>query len=456
MKRTQPLKLVLGLVFLLGGAANTFAGGKYLYIQSNNVAEGQNTVIAYERHKDGALTPHPAGPFMTGGTGINNSTNGKLGPNDNDTPIIASPDNKRLFAVNGHSNTIAVFDIQSDGSLKHIKGSPFDSHGVQPASLAISGDILLVANRNEDPHQLEALRGGAYSNYASFRINADGSLRFLSKIELKDGHKNTQVLVSSRNPRIAFGNDFQVDADFDGDGNVSKLFGNEQQVRGRLHAFLVASNPGHLQQADRQALPETVMPKPDVPSVPLGLWDHPKRNLVYAGLVTRNQLGVYRYDDNGKLTFVTAVDNSGQDICWLKTNKKGTRLYAVNNLPRAEQGDKASTVTVFDISGKRAETPVEIARVELPLPLGTFTNNRNSSQPNSAAFQFDIDDNEKYLYVINQRINQTPDNQSKAGNILHTLKIHASGKLTVVGSRHLAQDGVTYDSRPQGVVSVDL
>ena len=135
---------------------------------------------------------------------------------------------------------------------------------------------------------------------------------------------------------------------------------------------------------------------------------------------------------------------------------KGTRLYAVNNLPRAEQGDKTSTVTVFDISGKRAEKPVEISRTELPLPLGTFTNNRNSSQPNSTAFQFDIDDKEKYLYVINQRTNQTPDNPSEAGNILHILKIHGSGKLSVVGSRHLAQDGVTYDSRPQGVVSVDL
>ena len=163
MKRTQPLTFVLGLVFLLSGAANTFAGGKYLYIQSNNVAEGQNSVIAYERHKDGSLTPHPAGSFMTGGTGTNNSTNGKLGPNDNDTPIIVSADNKRLFAVNGHSNTIAVFDIQSDGSLRHVKGSPFDSHGVQPVSLAISRDILLVANRNEDPHQLDALRGEAYS-----------------------------------------------------------------------------------------------------------------------------------------------------------------------------------------------------------------------------------------------------------------------------------------------------
>jgi 6-phosphogluconolactonase (cycloisomerase 2 family) len=442
MKHSRKLTVALTLMFLFGGAESALAAGKYLYIQSNDVADGKNAVIAYERQQDGTLSAHSAGPFMTGGTGVDNSTNGKLGPNDNDSPIVVSADNKRLFAVNGHSNSIAVFDIQADGSLKHVKGSPFSSHGVQPVSLAISNDVLLVANRNEDPHQLAALRGQSFSNYASFRINQDGSLTFLSKIELTDGHKNTQVLVSSRNPQIAFGNDFQVDTDFD--------------VRGRLHAFRVSSNPGHLKQVDQQALPETVTPMPDVPSVPLGLWDHPEKNLVYVGLVTRNQLGVYRYDNHGKLTFVSAVANSGQDICWLKTNKAGTRLYAINNLPRDDQGDKASSVTVFDISGSRAEKPVEISRIELPSAAGTFTNNRNISQPGSTAFQFDIDDNEKYLYVINQRIDQTPGNKNETGNFLHVLKIHDSGKLSIVGSRPLAQDGVSYRSRPQGVVSVDL
>ena len=245
----KPLKLAVSIAVLVG-ATNALAAGKYLYIQSNGVAEGQNTIIAYERHHDGTLTPHPAGPFMTGGTGVNNSTNGKLGPNDNDTPIVVSADKKRLFTVNGHSNTIAVFDIQADGSLRHVKGSPFDSMGVNPVSLSISGNILLVANRNEDPHQLEELRGAAHANYASFEIAPNGGLTYISRIELTDGQKATQILVSSRDRRIAFGNDFQVDADFDGDGDVSKLFGNEQQVRGRLHSFMVSANPGRLEKVE--------------------------------------------------------------------------------------------------------------------------------------------------------------------------------------------------------------
>ena len=161
------------------------------------------------------------------------------------------------------------------------------------------------------------------------------------------------------------------------------------------------------------------------------------------------------YSDQGQLTFITAVPNSGQDICWLRVNKAGTRLFAVNNLPREEAKDQASTVTVFDVSGDKAEKPVELSRVELPMPLGTFVNNRNAMQPNSTAFQLDIDPSETYLGVLSQRINQTGSNPNRQGNILHMLKIASSGALTVVNSRHLGADGVHDDSRPQGIVTVD-
>ncbi len=61
---------------------------------------------------------------------------------------------------------------------------------------------------------------------------------------------------------------------------------------------------------------------------------------------------------------------------------------------------------------------------------------------------------ELFLYVINQRVNQKSENTTKEGNILHTLRVEASGMLTVVDSRHLGQDGVDYHSRPQGIVTL--
>ncbi len=449
-------RLCIAALLLCGTAVVAMAdSGRYLYIESNDHRTGSNAIIAYERAEDGTLSLHPAGPFPTGGEGIDNRTNGKLGPNDNDSPIVASPDGRRLFAVNGHSNTIAVFDIGSDGALTPVPGSPFHAMGISPVSLAVTGDVLLVANRNEDPGQLDALRGGAMSSYVSFRVEDDGSLTYLSRIESEDGHKATQVLVPHTNPGLAFGNDFQVDADFDGDGVMSRLFGEDQQVRGRLQSFVLTAD-GELVQGERTSIPETVDPAPEVPSLPLGIWDHPTRNLVYVGLVTRNQLGVYSYDDHGALSFVAAVPNSGQDICWLRTNKAGTRLYAVNNLPREDAGDMTSTITVFDISGEHAESPVEIARTAIPLPLGSFVNNRVAEQPASTAFQLTLDEDEAFLYVLNQRIDQTDGNASQDGNVLHIFAVADDGTLALVGSRDLLDDGVSHRARPQGLVAIDL
>lgn len=448
-------RLSLGIALGLCFTANANAQGEYLYIQSNAVEEGQNAIIAYERLEDGAIAPLANRSFLTRGTGLNNDTNGKLGPNDNDTPVIADPDGKRLFAVNGHSNTIAVFDIQADGSLSHVEGSPFSSKGIHPASLSLSGDTLLVANRNEDPHQLNALRGSAVSSYASFQVMENGRLEHRSSIEMSDGQKTTQVLASPTNSRIAFGNDFQVDVDFDGEGSVSRLFGTEPQVRGRLQSFALGSN-GKLSRLDSEVLPETVDPAPDVPTVPLGIWAHPSENLLYAGFVTRNELGIYRYGDDGDLSFIRSVPNSGQDICWIRINSDGTRLFAVNNLPRAEHNDSAGTITVFDVSGDNAERPVELDRIELPMPFGTFVNNRNAEQPNSTPFQLDLSEDGSHVYVINQRINQTASNSHHEGNVLHVLRVAEDGTLSMVQSRRLEPDGVRPSARPQGVVAVTI
>jgi hypothetical protein len=463
----NPLGLFLILImFFAMGVGNVLAGEGFLYLESNNVSEGQNSIVGYKRTSEG-LEPLPGSPYLTGGTGLNNSTNGKLGPNDIDTPIILSADNKRLFAVNGHSNTIAVFDILPDGSLRHVKGSPFPSEGIGPVSLSLSGDVLLAANRNEDPHQLAELTGGALSNYASFKVGPDGALTFISRSEIEDGQKPTQVYVSNLNDKVVLGNDFQVDADFDGDGDVSKLFGKEPQVRGRLQAFRLGDD-GSLIPAGSTALPETAEPAPDVPTVPLGIWGHPTQNLLYVGFVTRNELGVFEYDVDKILAsdaagtsypevfkFVTSVPNSGQDICWIRVNADGTRLYAVNNLPREDEKDKTSTVTIFDISGDNARKPLEIGRVQIPMPGTSFLNNRNAMQPGSTAFQLDIDPSGKTLYVLNQRIDQTPANSDTFGNVLHTFDIGPDGLLTVRGARKLGKDGVHSDSRPQGIVTFD-
>ncbi len=433
--------------------------GKYLYIQTNDIREGQNAVLGFSRNDDGTVTPLAGNPFFTAGTGVNNDTHGKLGPNDNDTPLVISEDGKRLFTVNCHSNTIAVFDIAHDGSLKHVPGSPFPSKGIAPNSLSVSGHTLLVSNRNGDYHQREDLRGRSNASYCSFLIEDNGALKFVSKVEVKDDHKPTQVHFSQTNPGLAFGNDFQVDADFDGDGKRSFLAGKETSVKGQLHAFQIGHG-SRIAKESRLELPETnkdykYKGSAGVPSMPLGIWSHPKQPLLYVGFVTRNELGVFHFTKEGELHFRGSVPNSGQDICWALPNRAGTRLYTVNNLPRPELKQKAGTVTTYDISGDRAEKPVEIGVLEVPLPGGEFVNNRNFKQPDSTPFQCALDPDEKFFYVICQRINQTDENKGEEGNILHTFKLDDKGLLQVAHSRHLGKDGVNYRCRPQGVATVN-
>ncbi len=438
------------------------AGGSYFYTLTNDTREGKNAVLGYTRADDGTLTPLAGNPFLTGGTGIDNDTHGKLGPNDNDTPLALSEDGKRLFAVNTHSNTIAVLDIQDDGSLKPVKGSPFDSHGVAPNSLSVRGGTLLASNRNEDYHQMESLRT-ANASYVSFAIEADGALRFVSKVDIEGFNKPTQIHISQTNAKLAFGCDFQVDADFDGEGKRSFLAGTEARVQGQIHVLRVGEDSS-LTEVGRHQMPETnkdfiYKGSKGVPSLPLGIWSHPSKPLLYAGLVTRNELGVFHFDAEGNLHFVTSVPNSGQDICWALPNKAGTRLYTVNNLPRTDdtkQPDTAATVTTYDIAGDKAEKPVEIHRLQLPHSGGTFVNNRNFSQPDSTAFQCTLDPKGKFLYVICQRINQTDENKGEEGNFIHVLKLDAEGQpSTVVQSRPLGPDGVPFRSRPEGAVALD-
>lgn len=432
---------------------------RYLYIQTNDPREGQNAVLGYRRLEDGSLAPLPGNPFYTGGTGVNNDTHAKLGPNDNDTPLIISPDGRLLFTVNTHSNTIAAFHIRADGSLQHVKDSPVSSHGVAPNSLSVSGKTLLVSNRNEDYHQREALRGAETASYVSFAIAESGTPQFVSKVDVDNFQKPTQVFQSPAHPGIAFGNDFQVDADFDGAGTRSFLAGTEPRVQGQLHVFKVGEG-SQLMELSRLPMPETnagykYKGMDGVPSMPLGIWTHPTQPLLYVGLVTRNELGVYRFSASGEMTFLGAVANNGQDICWVLPNAKGSRLYTINNLPRTDLNGSASTVSTYDISGERAVKPVEIATLPLPYPGIWFVNNRMFEQPGSTAFQCALDPEEKMLYVICQRVNQTAENQSEEGNFIHGLRLDSDGIPSVAFSRALGPDGVQSCCRPQGIAAID-
>ena len=163
-----------------------------VYVNSNNPAH--NAILAYRRNPlTGALTEMSGSPFATGGKGFYNNDE-RLGPDDHDQELVATPDHKYLYAVNQGSATIAAFRIQNDGSLKAVQGSPFPAGGMQPASIGLIDDGLIVANRGD---QNPGGGGGTnVPNYAVFRMKGGGALELKSKLPLMPGSSPTQALVS--------------------------------------------------------------------------------------------------------------------------------------------------------------------------------------------------------------------------------------------------------------------
>ncbi|MEO5742351.1 MAG: beta-propeller fold lactonase family protein [Vicinamibacterales bacterium] len=407
-QRLRPIQMVgltlaaLGVVLsqssaiAQGGGVGSAKTTAVVYVETNS-PDG-NAILAYHRSVKGRLSL--LGVFPTGGTGVFDLSL-QLGPFDSDQDIITNPERTRLFAVNSGSNTIAVFEIAANGALTALPGSPFPSGGTNPVSVGLVRDALAVVNKGMDPQQ-----SAADANYSSFRVTPEGQLTtLLSTHPIEPSVSATQALVSP-SKRLVFGADF---------------------LGGLLRSFLVEPT-GALRQVDLQSPPSSESDGA-APVLPLGLWAHPKQPVVYVGFVTVNKLAVYTYDPRGRLAFVRTVPNSGQAICWLRTNDDGTRLYTSNT------GD--NSISVYDTSSPLA--PVELQRLQL--------------KGAGSAFQLDLDPTGEFLYVVTQRA--TPEVPLGEGNNLHVLRINrANGRLSEDGESVYALPVLPPGTRPKGVVSM--
>jgi 6-phosphogluconolactonase (cycloisomerase 2 family) len=373
-------------------------GRNFVYVESNDPAG--NAILAFTRNNaDGSLAPLPGSPFSTGGLGITFTT--ALGPFDSDQEIIVNSAHTLLFAVNGGSDTIAVFKINTNGSLTPVAGSPFPSGGSNPVSVGLSNDaLLIVVNQNQDPGH----PGLFNPNYASFRVSPQGQLTPVpdSTISLDMGASPSQALISP-DGRLMFGAEF---------------------LGGLLRTLRIEPD-GRLIQADAQPLPPSEFAETGAMPDPLGMAVHPTQNLLYVNFVFVNQIGVYRYNNQGRLDFLRVVPNSGQAPCWALVNRSATRLYASNT------GD--SSISVYDLSVDPTE-PIEIQNVKLKTT-GNCT-------------QFALDSTEKFLHVVTQGEASPPPPPTANG--LNVLSVAPDGMLTEVPSSPTILP-VPKMVRPQGV-----
>jgi len=156
----------------------------HVYVNDNTA--GVNTIGAFDRHANGTLTPEVGSPFTAGGAG----TGGGLADQG---AIQISPDGRYVVAVDAGSNQISVLRIHHDGPLRLVRGVVISSGGVLPDSVAISGNLVHVANS-----------GNGGSDYTGFILSRRGHLFPLpdSTVPLPDGSAQADVLFNATGTKL--------------------------------------------------------------------------------------------------------------------------------------------------------------------------------------------------------------------------------------------------------------
>lgn len=317
-----------------------------LYVESNNPASGENSVIGYQRRLDGTLTLLPGSPFLTGGAGVYNLAGGPIF--DADDIMAYSPASNTLYVPNGGSNTVAAFHIGPRGRLHALAKSPFVTQGQTPNALGLVGNTLVVVSN------AGAVPGGV-SSYNSGGIRASGAY---------SEQTSAQVTLGAVNPTEAVavpGTRYVITVEMAGGTISSRYIDSEHRL--------------HLVQSVMAPIEGTVQP------VQLGLAVHPTQPYVYVGLPNVGQLATYGIDGTGHLTFIGTSANSGKAICWVQVAPDGRHAYSTN------PGD--GSVSAYDLSNPAS--PVEVAHVPV--------------NPAGALFQFKVSPDNQFLYALESESN---------------------------------------------------
>ena len=315
--RTLALLTVAAAAFaaLAGSAAAGPSRGAAVYTQSNAVAG--NAIVAYDRAKDGSLTP--AGSFATGGTG----TGSGLG---NQGAVVLADNGRFVFVVNAGSNDVSVLEVGKDGlSLTDRK----PSGGTRPISLTVHGELLYVLN------------AGTPANITGFRVGHDGTLDPLAG--------STRPLSG---PAVG---PAQVSFSPDGDTLVVTEKGTNQ-----IDVFRVG----------KKGLAEAPTTVASSGMTPFGFDFDSRGNLIvsdaFGGAAGASELSSYNVSDVGVLSVVTPHAADGQTAaCWVVVTKDGRFAYTTTtgsaNVSSYTVGKDGSISLLNGNAGGTGAAPIDVA-----------------------------------------------------------------------------------------------
>jgi len=137
--RASACSLALGALALAATSASAFASPPivgHAYVNDNTA--GSNTVAGFDRLADGSLVPISGSPFPAGGAGSGKGLSSQ-------GALQLSSDGRYLLVVDAASNQISVLRLRFDGVPEPV-GAPVYSGGSDPVSIAVSGNLVYVAN----------------------------------------------------------------------------------------------------------------------------------------------------------------------------------------------------------------------------------------------------------------------------------------------------------------------
>jgi 6-phosphogluconolactonase len=305
MKRLISLIIALSLLMSMTVMVQAADGAGAVYAMTNG--DGGNMVVAYHRAADGTLTL--AGTFATGGLGETTEPGDALGGSN---PLIMSPDQRWLFAVNAGSNSISVFQVNADDSLTLVDDPPVSSGGEFPVSLTLYKNLLYVLNSGGD------------GNITGFTLDTNGHLTPLA------GSTRSLDLGLS-NPPFFLNSAAQVGFTPSGDKLVITVKG----------AVLMPPDPKILiYNIKPNGLPSKNPVTNDKIPVPFGFVFDDLNNLIVAqpfgdqppgGM--RGAASSYDINGNGKLVKISdhPVENHQTATCWIAITTSTRFAYTTNN-----------------------------------------------------------------------------------------------------------------------------
>jgi 6-phosphogluconolactonase len=376
----KPARLVIPLAFALAAAvssASAYAGPDrsdhhsgvvgHAYLDDNTATS--NTVAGFDRHADGSLTPIPGSPFAAGGAGL-----GAGLPSQG--AIQLSTDGRYLLAVDAGSSQISVLRLGESG-VPRLVGSPVSSGGREPLSIAVSGNLVYVANSGPEP------------NVTGFLLAANGTLYPLpgSTVSLPAGSGPDDVLFGPRGHKLVVDLDntssiasFHVQRDgllvaapgspIAGQGlgpfgaefrptNPSQLFvSNAHNVgagSGTVSAFLVAGS-GQLAAIGAS-------PFADLQTAPCWVEISHDGQFLFTVNTGSGEISSYSIKPDGSLVLLgsTAFGSAGAGAVDARLSPDGKTLLV--------DGSKANVVASFAVNGGEL---TQLGSSPTPLPAGAF------------------------------------------------------------------------------------